>query len=678
MRGIRLLIIFISHSSISRLPIHYLHTDFLIYLLFIPTPSFQMPSMPNSIAYRPDIDGLRAIAVLGVVFYHADLQFPGGYVGVDVFFVISGFLITSLLLKDLRRGTFSLLNFWERRARRILPALAVVVAAIIAAGWFSLMPADYETVGKEVIALICFSSNIMLSRQTGYFENTAGAKPLLHTWSLSVEEQFYLLIPLLLAALFWLRRPKWIAPIILLGSFVSLCLAVYYSYNARTAAFFLLPYRAWELAAGTLVAFAQPIQNTRLRTPTAWLGLAAILVPFFFYPPGIRFPGLTALPPVVGAALLIWSGIQLPNSSTLPPVPNRLLSARPFVWIGLVSYSLYLWHWPLFAFQKYLSLMPASLPLRLSLVVSSFMLSWFSLHFIERPFRSRSLIRSRNHVFMLSAVTVGVVALASLLLWKTGGAKNRLSSEAQRVAAGATDFTFKSSLTLKDIPELPPKVLVWGDSHAMAIMPAVDIACKNAGISARGATASATVPVMEWFCVAPYGLNENAPAFNAAVMDYIKRSASEGLSLVILAARWEYYLNKQPTPTDQFRRALHQTVDEIQATGCRVVVLIDVPSFSFNPPRALTVNSLLGRNSNHLVINSAQYLADTALQRPILSELSQQGVTVIDPAEFFTDANGIIHPSDNMGALYRDPDHLSTYGSKRLTALFSKIISAGG
>jgi peptidoglycan/LPS O-acetylase OafA/YrhL len=646
-----------------------------------------MPPASNKIAYRPDIDGLRAIAVLGVVFFHAGLRFPGGYVGVDVFFVISGFLITSLLLKELRQGTFSLLNFWERRARRILPALAVVVAAIIAAGWFFLMPADYETLGKQVIALIGFSSNVKFWRETGYFAAAAETKPLLHTWSLSLEEQFYLLIPLLLAFLFWIRKSNWIVPTLLLGAVVSFGLSVYGSYRAPAATFFLLPTRAWELATGSLLAFAPAIPQARLRTLLAWIGLAAICVPFFFYAPGIRFPGLTALPPVAGAALLIWSGFQLPTSNFQLPVPNRLLASRPFVWIGLLSYSLYLWHWPLFAFQKYISFTPAALPLRLSLVAASVMLAWLSLRFVERPFRSRAIIRSRNHVFALSAGAVAALVLTSLLLWKTNGAKNRLTPEAQRLAAGTTDFAFINELKISDIPDnlvqlgnptLPPKVLVWGDSHAMAILPAVDLACKNAGIAARAATASATAPVLEWFRVSQHGLNENAPAFNAAVLDYIKSAASQGLSHVILAASWEGNLTKEATGNEQFQRALRRTVGEIQAAGCRVVVLIDVPRFSFNPPRTLTLNALRSNSSSHLVTDTTQYFADTALQRPILSDLSQLGVTVIDPAEFFTDANGIIRPADSGGCLYRDSHHLSTHGSQRLTGLFSTIIQSGG
>ena len=255
-----------------------------------------------------------------------------------------------------------------------------------------------------------------------------------------------------------------------------------------------------------------------------------------------------------------------------------------------------------------------------------------------------------------------------------------MSPEAQRFAAGATDFAFLNELTEKDIPDhlvqlgipgLPPKVLVWGDSHAMAILPAVDLACKKAGISGRAATSSSTPPTLEWFCYFQYGLNEKAPEFNASVLKYIKSAASHGLSYVILVASWEGYLKSD---NERFQAALRRTILAIQATGCQAAILIDVPRFPFDPPRALTMSALHAMWPSHLVINSAQHLADTALQRPVLTELSQLGATVIDPAEFFTDANGIIRPADNMGALYRDNHHLSTHGSLRLTDVFSTII----
>ena len=205
--------------------------------------------------YRPDIDGLRAIAVLGVVFYHAGLGFPGGYVGVDVFFVISGYLITSLIRKELQSGDFCMLNFWERRARRILPALSMLVVAVLLAGWFLMLPADYEALGKQTIALVFFCSNIKFWMESGYFDSIASEKPLLHTWSLSLEEQFYIVIPILLGLLFKFRRSGWVVPVLGGICLTSFALSISWVEHQREAAFYLLPARAWELGLGSLVAF---------------------------------------------------------------------------------------------------------------------------------------------------------------------------------------------------------------------------------------------------------------------------------------------------------------------------------------------------------------------------------------------------------------------------------------
>ena len=469
-----------------------------------------------------------------------------------------------------------------------------------------------------------------------------------------------------------------------LGALVSFGLAVYGSYHAPDATFFLLPTRAWELATGSLLACAPPIGQARLRSLLAWLGLATILVPFFCYAPGIRFPGLTALPPVAGAALLIWCGFQPPTAARQWPIPNRLLASRPLVWVGLLSYSLYLWHWPLFAFQRYIAYFPASRSVRLSLVGGAVILAWLSLRFIERPFRSPTLVRSRNQVFALSAAALAMLMFASLMLWQTSGALRRLSPAVRQIAAGATDYAFRNSLTAQDIPNhlmqlgtpgLPPKVLVWGDSHAMSILPAVDLTCMEAGISARAATANATAPVVGWFKPSKHGLGGNALPFNAAVLDYIKSATATGLSQVILAAHWEWYLEDR-TQNEQFQTALRLTVRAIQAAGCHAYILIDVPQFPFNPPRAYVMNALLGKPTSPLVIDTAQYMADTALQRPILSALIGYGVTVIDPTEFFTDASGIISPIDNVGALYFDKDHLTCHGSQRLKASFNSILQS--
>ena len=287
--------------------------------------------MASDSKYRPDIDGIRALAVLAVVIFHAKLGLSGGYAGVDVFFVISGFLITGIILRELKNGTFSFVSFWERRIRRILPALAAVTAAILAAGWFLLVPDDYRSLGRQILALVLCASNVQLYREDGYFATRSEEKPALHTWSLSVEEQFYLAAPFLLWLAFRWNRQRAVPTILATLAIItatSFALAVYASYRKPSAAFFLLPYRAWELGVGSLLVLAPILRSRLLCNAASWTGLVLILATFLFYPEGIRFPGVTALPPVMGTALLIWAGCGNPSPQ---PLPNRLLSLKPFV-----------------------------------------------------------------------------------------------------------------------------------------------------------------------------------------------------------------------------------------------------------------------------------------------------------------------------------------------------------
>jgi peptidoglycan/LPS O-acetylase OafA/YrhL len=282
--------------------------------------------------YRPDVDGLRALAVLTVILCHAGLGCPGGFVGVDVFFVISGFLITSLLSREISEGQFSLVAFWERRIRRIFPTIFVVVLATLIAGWFLYLPEDFLTLGKSALAQTVLLANVFFFRKTGYFEDAADTHPLLHTWSLAVEEQFYLLFPLLLFFLTRCGRKSLVGGIAFLGV-GSFALSVVGSYSHPAATFYLLPSRAWELMMGALLAVLPDG-----RKPTRWLneaaglaGLGLILFSVFTYTSLTRFPGVAALPPCLGAALIIFSG-----RSKITLV-GRGLVWRPLVFIGLIS-----------------------------------------------------------------------------------------------------------------------------------------------------------------------------------------------------------------------------------------------------------------------------------------------------------------------------------------------------
>ncbi|MEO1020870.1 MAG: acyltransferase, partial [Pseudomonadota bacterium] len=301
--------------------------------------------------YRPDIDGLRALAVLAVVFYHAGFDIVGGgFVGVDVFFVISGYLITSIIMKDIQSADgFSIAKFYERRARRIFPALFAVIFASSIAAFFILTPLELDRFARSAIAATLFVSNIFFRYQTGYFAGDADEQPLLHTWSLAVEEQFYIFFPLFLM---FVHRflPRRISLLVLLVAIVSLAMALVGIRFSTAAAFYLAPPRAWELMLGALLALgAVPTLRWRLgRELVAIVGLAAIAWSVTRFDEATIFPGFAALLPTFGTAALIWAGMG-PGTSLV----NRLLSQKPLVFVGLISYSLYLWHWPLIVFHEF-------------------------------------------------------------------------------------------------------------------------------------------------------------------------------------------------------------------------------------------------------------------------------------------------------------------------------------
>src|SRR5882724_756148 len=292
----------------------------------------------NHLRYRPEIDGLRAVAVSAVILFHAGFRCPGGYVGVDVFFVVSGFLITSLIWSDLENGRFTFAYFWERRARRIVPALVVITIVTLVIGWFLLLPADLENLGRASASQSIFAANFHYLQDSGYFKGVAEEKPLLHTWSLAVEEQFYLIVPFLL---FWIYRSKVLrartAVISILTTIfaVSLAISIYGITRFPWATFYLLPTRAWELLTGALVAFLPTfpllMRRRSLRELLSLLGMALILIPVFVYTSETPFPGLAAVPPCLGAALVILA--NTPSEGSAPTILGSALSIRPVVFI---------------------------------------------------------------------------------------------------------------------------------------------------------------------------------------------------------------------------------------------------------------------------------------------------------------------------------------------------------
>ena len=358
--------------------------------------------------YRPDIDGLRAIAVLAVILFHAKVPgFSGGYVGVDVFFVISGYLITSLISVQQDKCKFTLLWFYERRIRRIFPALFVVMFATAVIGWLVMLPNDFKSLGGSIFATSIFCSNILFWWRSGYFDTPAELQPLLHTWSLAVEEQFYLAFPLLMMLL---NKTKKVRVITFLGSFSFLSAAILVFYSPISA-FYLFPFRAWELLLGSILALGPvPLRDhTNLKNYCSALGLAMIFVAIFFFSTRTLFPGVTALLPTVGTALFIWAG-----EDTLP-ITNRLTAIRPVVFVGKISYSLYLWHFVLLAFGSYLSVGTISPDRVMILLAFSFALAVLSYYAIEQPIRRATspLVQGRA----LLGLTGSAIAGLALIGW---------------------------------------------------------------------------------------------------------------------------------------------------------------------------------------------------------------------------------------------------------------------
>ena len=366
--------------------------------------------------YRPEIDGLRALAVIPVILFHAGFStFDGGFVGVDVFFVISGFLITTIIIAELEKGEFSLIRFYERRARRILPALFATMLISIPVAWALMIPAQLKLFAKSLVATSLFASNFLFWKETNYFGAAAEEKPFLHTWSLAVEEQYYLFFPILLMLL-WRFGPRRLLYLIIAIAFASLALSEWGWRNSPTANFFLAPMRIWELLFGSVCAFVIHKKDYRPNEVFAAAGIALILFSIFAFDENTPFPSLYALGPVVGTALIIMF-------ATSETTTGKLLATRWVVGIGLISYSAYLWHQPLFAFARIGFRENLNDTVFLALTVLSFMLAYLSWRYIETPFRKirekKSL--SRKVIFASSLIAGTLIVSIGLIGIKTDG-----------------------------------------------------------------------------------------------------------------------------------------------------------------------------------------------------------------------------------------------------------------
>ena len=432
--------------------------------------------------YRPDIDGLRAVAVLAVVLFHAfPHALPGGFVGVDIFFVISGYLISRVLYDELDAGNYGIRRFYVRRIKRIFPALCVTLVAVLAAGWFALLAAEYVQLGRHVAASAGFVANVVLYGESGYFDAAAELKPLLHLWSLGIEEQFYVVWPVLLALLWRWRRavPYTMAALMLASATVGVLLTD----RDAAGAFFLPHARFWELLAGALLSYAERQRRlagqalpARLADVAGVAGLGLLATSLVLIDETVPFPGYWALLPVAGSALVLAAG---PGAL----VNRTLLTARPTVFVGLISYPLYLWHWPLLSLARICETGEPAAWIRVVAVGLAIALSWSTYRFVETPIRFPAVAGGRRSRWAVPGLILALVAVAAL-----GMTVVRLKGVPARVAdLDASNAPFRW-VNVKHTPgcaerfpfledghcklsrkDKPPTVVLVGDSHADAL-----------------------------------------------------------------------------------------------------------------------------------------------------------------------------------------------------------------
>lgn len=652
--------------------------------------------------YRPDLDGLRSLAILPVVLYHYGLgMLSGGFVGVDVFFVISGFLITSLLLREIDAGKFSMVRFYERRARRILPALFFVLAVTTALAVLVLLPIDLENYGKSLVATAGFSSNVFFWREFGYFDRAAELKPLLHTWSLSVEEQFYILFPPFLLLIARLGRRRLVATLVvcLAGSLVLSVLAI----TRWPAAGFYLPVtRAWELLIGALLAAgAVPIvANRRLRNGLSLVGIGLILFSAVSIEKSMAFPGWLAALPCLGAGLVIQTGLSG------EAIGNRILRWKPLVAIGLMSYSLYLWHWPLLVLAKYAANRELTLPELLVILLMTFGLAFVSWRYVERPFRGRQSAVDRKRIFQLAGAGSATMLACGAMLIVFGGLPSRLPPAVLRYAQVASeDLAMKSGCfnpsaedvradklcTIGADPKASPSFLVWGDSHASRIaLPIAEIARSEARFGVIAAVGSCP-PLLDvdW----PV---QGCRRFNTAVLEMVKR---QGIGTVFLSGMWANYAEgirfkrglgegtvnilsdefSQHQGVEEnsvvFARALRRTVEHLIMVGARVVVIGPVPEIEAAVPEALAKAEWFGGRKN-IGPSDAEF---KDRQRHVFAALAAVAgigdTTVVYPSAVSCAADCSVERGGRV--LYIDDNHLSRAGLELLKPMLQSVFDRG-
>jgi len=655
--------------------------------------------------YLPHLDGLRCIAVVSVILYHVyPTIFSGAYVGVDIFFVLSGYLICSVICNDIANGRFTLLNFWERRSRRIFPALITVLAVSYVFSWKLFDPGDFINYSQSLASISVFLSNILFWRESGYFDDSL-VRPLLHTWSLSVEEQFYLLFPFLF--IIYPGSSKRVKIMILTAvgvlSFSALLLT-----TARYPdfSFFMLPTRAWELSLGALVALMQPFLHVRnsVRETLSFCGIILIIFSLIGFGPLTHSPGLSTIIPCIGTALIL-SVAQGPKF-----IFGKMFSAPPLVWVGKLSYSLYLWHFPAIVYVEYIQLGYPSAMDKLWAVLLTVPIAYLSWRFVELPIKEGRILK-KTRTFYLSILPVfGSFIFLGIYGHINHGVPERFDM-GQVGSTGETTPYMKAErnprtkechgVSLDEIQkkkscrfnnELPGQlsVALWGDSHADSIVPGVLVTANKYNVNGIILTEGGCPPLLGIERVDSQLVYEGCHERNFTTRDII---VSEGVKDIILVARWDLYINGATevetdtvTPqfiyrqgentfegTDALRESLIKTVEYFVRQGKRVWLVDQAPVLKFNGPRAAFRLAIRGATQDEMTVELNEHFVRRKEIKKLLDVGIKSGAQYLDLIPFFCDNPPNCRFTLNGKPLYSDTNHLSKIGGEYVSSIFDRI-----
>lgn len=616
--------------------------------------------------YRPDIDGIRGIACVIIVLFHAQQGCKGGFAALEMFFVLSGYLVTTQLMRAFEKGTWSFKTFYVRRVRRLFAALALMVAVTLAAGALLLLPRDFAELGRATVAQGVLCANVFFWSLSGYFEGESELKPLLHTWSLAVEEQFYLFYP---PILWLLARQKRVLSGLVGLSLISFACSEWSVHYSRSAAYYLLPNRAWEILLGGILTFVPPRwpASRPARELLGLIGFGLLLGTSLKYHKEMPYPGAWAILPCLGTALLI-----VVNREEFTFV-GRFLAWRPIVYLGLISYSWYLWHWPMLSFARYWALEPLHSNVRWFFVALGLLCAMASWRWVEGPLRTRQKLPD-DRTFLRAVWSFAVLLLlaGAMVAWGHG-LPGRLPASALGYANTEEPIwgpmlslaeARAGHLTSLGTGKGRVDFVLWGDSHALMLKEAVSRRALERGLHCRAAFHGATLPLLGYVSTDLDALQEDSIPYNQAIVDYVQ---TEHVPRVLMVSSWDHY------PKAGMVESLERTLHALQ--GCEVWMLQDVPRHQVNIPRALTRCALFGGDARPYACS----LADYERQKQWFQENVQKRhpeIHTLDPTGIFYPDGPLCRIAANGQALYWDTNHLTRTGAEQLGPLLDRFLDS--